>query len=160
MRQGIYELRTVQMPDLDGGQLVAATEEDRTTLTPMMTAFVRFTEPNLKSPEDKAQGMTDRLIQARGLYLWRNRSGETVSMAARVRESTHGTSISLVYTPPECRGNGYASRIVATLSQLLLDEGKELCNLYTDLSNPTSNTIYQRISYTQLAESWLHRFAP
>jgi predicted GNAT family acetyltransferase len=36
---------------------------------------------------------------------------------------------------------------VAALSQLLLHRGFELCVLYTDLSNPTSNSIYTRIGY-------------
>jgi len=29
----------------------------------------------------------------------------------------------------------------------VLDNGKEFCSLYTDLSNPVSNSIYQKIGY-------------
>jgi predicted GNAT family acetyltransferase len=36
---------------------------------------------------------------------------------------------------------------VASLSALLLQRGFELCVLYTDLSNPTSNSIYSGIGY-------------
>ena len=74
-------------------------------------------------------------------------------MASKNRESKHAATISLVYTPKELRGHGYASRIVAKLSQKLLDDGKAKCNLFTDLSNSTSNSIYQKIGYAFIGES-------
>ena len=57
-----------------------------------------------------------------------------------------------VYTPPSERGRGYASALVAAVSQLLLDRGFQYCSLYTDLANPTSNAIYRRIGYEPLCE--------
>jgi predicted GNAT family acetyltransferase len=41
---------------------------------------------------------------------------------------------------------------VAALSQQLLDAGWEFCALFTDLANPTSNSIYQRIGYRPVAD--------
>ena len=35
----------------------------------------------------------------------------------------------------------------------LLQEGKEKCNLFTDLTNTTSNSIYQKIGYKFLGET-------
>jgi len=64
----------------------------------------------------------------------------------------HGEAISYVYTPPQFRRRGYATAMVAHLSQVLLDEGKRFCTLYTDLSNPTSNRIYQEIGYKPVAD--------
>ena len=55
--------------------------------------------------------------------------------------------INFVYTPPEKRGKGYASAVVADLSQQILDSGKEFSALFTNLANPTSNNIYQKIGY-------------
>jgi predicted GNAT family acetyltransferase len=52
-----------------------------------------------------------------------------------------------VYSPPEKRGHGYASACTAAVSQMLLDNGRKFCFLYTDLRNPTSNKIYQQIGY-------------
>jgi predicted GNAT family acetyltransferase len=63
-----------------------------------------------------------------------------------------------VYTPPEWRGKGYASACVAALSQLCLDSGYQFCMLYTDLANPTSNSIYQKIGYQPIGESREYRF--
>jgi len=38
------------------------------------------------------------------------------------------------------------------LSQQLLGAGWEFCALFTDLANPTSNSIYQRIGYRPVAD--------
>jgi len=57
-----------------------------------------------------------------------------------------------VYTPPELRGRGYASALVAELSQRMLDSGMSFCVLYTDLGNSTSNAIYQRIGYNAICD--------
>ena len=42
---------------------------------------------------------------------------------------------------------------MAALSAWLLAGGRRRCYLYTDLANPTSNAIYRRIGYRQVAES-------
>ena len=63
-----------------------------------------------------------------------------------------------MYTPPERRRRGYASALVAALSQEQLDAGKEFCFLYTDLANPTSNKIYQDIGYEPVADVDEYRF--
>jgi predicted GNAT family acetyltransferase len=73
-------------------------------------------------------------------------------MAARTRPTPRGESISYVYTPPEHRRRGYATAVVARLSQEILDEGKQFCSLYTDLSNATSNSIYRKIGYRPIAD--------
>jgi len=58
-----------------------------------------------------------------------------------------------VYTPPEFRGRGYASALVAALSQAMLDAGYHFCTLFTDLANPTSNHIYQAIGYQPVCDT-------
>ena len=73
-------------------------------------------------------------------------------MAAAVETTPNGTRVGYVYTPPSFRGRGYASATVASLSQQLLDGRRRFCFLYTDLANPTSNAIYQRIGYQPVAE--------
>jgi len=57
-----------------------------------------------------------------------------------------------VYTPPEHRNRGYASAVVARLSQAILDGGKSFCTLFTDLGNPTSNRIYRKLGYVGVAD--------
>ncbi|MCA9556723.1 MAG: GNAT family N-acetyltransferase, partial [Myxococcales bacterium] len=85
------------------------------------------------------------------LWVWED--GEAVSMAAAVSPTPHGVRVNFVYTPPERRGRGYASACVAALSQAQLDAGRQFCFLYTDLANPTSNAIYQRIGYRPVTDA-------
>src|SRR5262245_45884779 len=96
--------------------------------------------------EAGAARMVARLTAANDLTVW-ERDAEVVSMAAVVRRTYCSSSISLVYTPPELRGRGYASVTVAALSQRELDAGRAWCSLFTDLANPTSNHIYTEIGY-------------
>jgi hypothetical protein len=67
-------------------------------------------------------------------------------------------SVGPVYTPPERRGRGYATACVAALSQTILDEGWAFCTLFTDLANPTSNSIYQKIGYHPVCDFAEYRF--
>jgi predicted GNAT family acetyltransferase len=63
-----------------------------------------------------------------------------------------------VYTPPQHRGRGYASALTAAASQDQLDRGHRYCFLFTDLSNPTSNKIYQSIGYEPVCDVDMYRF--
>jgi predicted GNAT family acetyltransferase len=51
-----------------------------------------------------------------------------------------------VFTPPESRRHGYAGAVTAAISRAARELVGEVL-LFTDLSNPTSNAIYQRIGY-------------
>ena len=68
-------------------------------------------------------------------------------MAASARPTRHAIAVNGVYTPAPWRRHGYATACVAALSEVLLARGFEFCVLYTDLANPTSNSIYTRIGY-------------
>ncbi len=84
---------------------------------------------------------------------------EPVSMARKAGKAPHGNAINLVYTPPLLRKKGYATECVAKLSKLLLEEGNQYCFLFTDLSNPTSNNIYQKIGYRPVIDENHHKFS-
>ncbi|MCP4751931.1 MAG: GNAT family N-acetyltransferase [Proteobacteria bacterium] len=102
------------------------------------------------SEPDNSVKMANERINAGELFLWVD--GKPVSLAARMRPTRNGEFVGYVYTPPEYRQNGYATSLVAALSQRILDEGKSYCTLYTDLSNPTSNSIYRKIGYVPIAD--------
>ncbi len=92
-----------------------------------------------------AQGLEDRRF-----FLWED--GEPVTLVGKNRPTQHGITIGPVYTPPAHRRQGYASAATAHLSQRLLDEGYDYCTLFTDLANPTSNSIYQKIGYQPVCD--------
>lgn len=59
--------------------------------------------------------------------------------------------VAAVYTPPEHRRRGYAEARVGRLSADLSARGNQ-CMLYTNLGNPTSNSLYRRLGYEVVSE--------
>lgn len=109
---------------------------------------------NLPITMDEADAKADDLIRKGSLMGW-DVDGEIVSMANTSRPTKRNINVNFVYTPINHRKKGYASDCVAALSQMMLDQGYQTTSLYTDLSNPTSNKIYQEIGYELVADSVL-----
>jgi predicted GNAT family acetyltransferase len=102
-----------------------------------------------------AQNVDARLAAGRAL-VWEDRG--PVSYAGSSTPAGGVVRIGPVYTPPAHRGRGYASALVAAISQLSLDRGAAACCLYTDLANPTSNRIYLAVGYRPLCDVTLRLF--
>jgi len=83
---------------------------------------------------------------------------EVVSITIAVRPQIKGICISGVYTPPQFRRRGYARALVSEVSKEMLIRGYALTNLFTDLSNPTSNKIYQEIGYYPVCDYHQYEF--
>ncbi len=98
----------------------------------------------------------DRWLGAGQIWLW-DQKGETTSMAVGREPVLSVVRLSGVYTPPAKRKRGYAAACVHALSKHLRDHGYR-CILYTDLGNPTSNSIYRRIGYKAVGEAIRYRF--
>jgi predicted GNAT family acetyltransferase len=94
---------------------------------------------------------------ASGLWVWEV-DGAVVSMSGYGGPTPSGARIGPVYTPPELRGQGYATALVAAQTRWLLDHGRRFCFLFTDLGNPTSNRIYELIGYHRIADAAHYRF--
>ncbi|MFJ2777572.1 GNAT family N-acetyltransferase [Kitasatospora sp. NPDC087315] len=88
----------------------------------------------------------DERVAAGLLHLWED-GGHPVAMAGNSPVIVGMSRIGPVYTPPERRGHGYASGITAVASAYARARGASEVLLYTDLANPTSNSIYQKIGY-------------
>ncbi len=148
-RTRTFELRRViPPPNPPPGRLRLATPQDVDLVTRWHLAFSQ--EALGEGTLEESQKYAARQIGLENAFLWDD--GGPVSMAVRARPTPHGYTVTGVYTPPELRGRGYASACVAALSQRLLDGGKQFCTLFTDLSNPISNSIYQKIGYRPLCD--------
>lgn len=156
MHQRIYALERVRPPVGVPGRLRRAIRADRTTLVEWTTAFDR--EAMGSSVARDHEVLADELIasERRLGYVWED--GAPVSMLQATGATPHGIRIGAVYTPPERRGRGYASACVAAASQAQLDAGRRWCFLFTDVTNPTSNRIYQAIGYEPVRDVAVWRF--
>jgi predicted GNAT family acetyltransferase len=148
MQRRAFELRKVIHPESTSGALRLATEADVELVAPWIFAFTQEALPGGDMAEARKSAMSK--ITERDIYLWED--GQPVGMAGKARPTSNGIAVNLVYTPPAMRKRGYASACVAALSLMLLDAGWKFCCLFTDLSNPTSNHIYQQIGYTPVGD--------
>jgi GNAT superfamily N-acetyltransferase len=133
---------------------------DRALVTRWVIDFAREALP----PDDQARlaESVDSWLELTGrtVYLWEDGSGQPVSLTGVSGATPNGIRIGPVYTPSEFRGRGYASSLVAAVSQAQLDAGRQFCFLYTDLANPTSNRIYQAIGYEPVTDALRLAFRP
>ncbi|WP_316526545.1 GNAT family N-acetyltransferase [Kitasatospora brasiliensis] len=94
----------------------------------------------------------DERIAIGGLHLWEV-EGRPVALAGSSPIIVGMSRIGPVYTPVESRGRGYGTAVTAATSAHLLARGATEVLLYTDLANPTSNSIYQQIGYLPVEDS-------
>ena len=152
----IFRLRAVIGPRPVRGLLRTATRADRDLVATWLHAFHR--EALAEDDPEAAEALTDRWLEGRGRTLWLWDDDGIVSLCGVGGATPHGIRIGPVYTPPERRGHGYASALVAQASQLQLDAGRQFCFLFTDLANPTSNHIYRTIGYEPVRDVDEYRF--
>lgn len=156
MGQRIYRLDSVNPVPKASGFLRTAQPEDLKWLPKWINEFAQ--EALNPIVPEQAQVLAETGITQHSIFLWQD-GNEAVSMAKKSRPTPNGISVSLVYTPREYRGRGYATSCVAALSQNLLDQGYSFCSLYTDLANPTSNKIYTDIGYKPIEDSVVYHFS-
>ena len=149
----IYELIELNGIAPVEGLLRKAEAGDRDLAVSWLKDFFVETLMPLNSPEN----LIDAALSSDRLWLWED--GSVVSMAISSKPIQGVVRVSAVYTPLENRTHGYATACVHRVSKHLTDMGYR-CMLYTDLANPTSNSIYRRIGYRAIAEAIHFRFDP
>src|SRR5580692_6046979 len=156
MRNRLFRLGELRWPDpRPAGQARVAGLADRSLLIAWSEAFHREAQ---SGPEDVVSMVDDRLSY-RGLSLWED-AGQPVSMAGLTRITAGQARVGPVYTPPGLRGRGYAGALTCVVSQAALDAGADRVLLFTDLANPTSNALYQRLGYQPLEDRAVWSFHP
>ncbi|GID96991.1 GNAT family N-acetyltransferase [Amorphoplanes digitatis] len=135
------------------GRARVAGPGDRGLLLDWTNAFLR----ELGEPPTADELVDDRISYG-GLRLWEV-DGEPVSMAGATRRDAGMVRVLSVYTPPEHRTRGYAGAVTVSVSQAALDAGASDVVLFTDLANPTSNALYQRIGYLPIEDRSVVEFA-
>ncbi len=151
--QRIYEVAEVVRPAGVPGTMVQGQPSDRDLVIEWTVGFhggVSQREPDMDMTE-----YADRRLAAGQVWLWQDDG--PVSMSVCSTPVAGVTRIQAVYTPPELRRHGYAAACVAEVSSQILAEGRR-CILYTDLGNPTSNSVYRRIGYRAVAEGLRYQF--
>lgn len=152
IRTRLYRLGRLAVPHpVPDGAPHPATAADQELLAGWFGAFLADVG-EAETPEQAAAQVREKI--ARGeFHLWRRPDGVPTAMGALSAPIEGMSRINMVYTPEEHRRRGYAGAVTARLSRLALDAGTERILLFTDLANPTSNALYQRIGYEAVSDS-------
>jgi predicted GNAT family acetyltransferase len=144
VRTRMYVLGTLQPPEGVAGHGRQAVGGDADLLIGWLRAF--FVETGNVSHDADVDGVARRRLADGQFWLWED-GGEPVSIAGVHPPAVSVARVGPVYTPGQRRERGYGSAVTALASRGGMDRGAGHVVLYTDLSNPTSNAIYQAIGY-------------
>lgn len=138
----LFRLDELRSADDVAGHPRRAADDDRHLVKSWFTAFAAEADGTL----DHVDQAVAAALAAGGCWLWHTSDDTTVSLAVRRPVVAGSSRIGPVYTPPEHRGRGYGSAVTAAATADVLHDGA-IPVLFTDLANPTSNDIYQRLGY-------------
>ena len=157
MHERLYVLHAVIQPPKPLGLMRYAEMADLGLVAGWLQAFHQEALPEDKITFDEHLETARTKIADRDFYLWVD--GPPVTLVGRSRPTPNGCSIGPVYTPPAFRRRGYGTALTAVVSQMLLDSGKKYVALFTDLANPISNSIYQKIGYQPMCDVDFYEFS-
>jgi GNAT superfamily N-acetyltransferase len=154
MNMRCYRLGQLEPPEVLG-ELRLAEASDVQMLAGFEQEFMR--EAAHDPGGNYGQRVRQSLVLGNAHGIWSDGGG--VRAMARASVPQRGMSrVGLVYTPPEHRRRGYGAAVTAAVSGWALANGADDVVLFTDLANPTSNSIYQRIGYTPVYDAVEYRF--
>ncbi|WP_300609224.1 GNAT family N-acetyltransferase, partial [Trebonia sp.] len=153
-RSRVYRLAgTVPEHAGPAGRYRVATETDRALLVEWLRAFGAEVGELAAAPAATA----DDLLGYGGAVFWEV-AGAPVAMAALTRLVAQAVRLSMVYTPPDSRHNGYASAVMLAASRASLADGASEVVLITETNR--SERLAPRLGYELIGERAVLRFGP
>jgi RimJ/RimL family protein N-acetyltransferase len=144
VRSRLYRLGDLRPPNpAAAGAARLAGQADVDLLVDWHDAF--RLEAEGAGPADARRTVADRLSHG-GLMLW-EAEGEPVAMAGLTRIVAGVARVVGVYSPRAHRRQGYGAAITTAVTLAAQAAGATDVVLFTDLANPTSNALYQRLGY-------------
>ncbi|MFF2364996.1 GNAT family N-acetyltransferase [Streptomyces sp. NPDC058122] len=114
--------------------------------------YTEFAETIGEGAHRDGGAWADDRISYGGITLWEDPEGTPVAMAGVTPPVAGQLRVAPVYTPAHLRGRGYAGAVTAEVSRAAVASGVQEVLLFTDLANPTSNGLYQRIGYRPVSD--------
>lgn len=139
-----YHCPQVKKPANVSGKLLQADAGYIPVIADYLAGFVKDAFGTENAPENFL-GYARDITESGKLRLWMVQD-RPVSMANLAHLSSRHARINEVFTPQDCRKQGYASAAVAELCAELLGKGITPM-LYADAANPDSNKVYQSIGF-------------
>lgn len=152
--QRLYRVDRVIPLRASGSVRVARSRDVR-----LVTAWVEAFADELAMSFRPGRALIAEWIERGWVHLWED-SGAPVAMAVTRGHTSRGVRIGYVYTPPERRRRGYAGALVSGVSSHMLAAGRDFCVLYAELSNTSTNVLYQRMGYRPVLDVVVVHFLP
>jgi GNAT superfamily N-acetyltransferase len=158
MASRLYELGDLYEPTVPG-EGRAATQDDVPLLVRWRNTFQREALGHDRGADRAEEILRTAIARGERHQLWAD-GGEVVAWAHAGLPNVGMSRVGPVYTPSALRGRGYGSAVTAAVSRWARDAGAKHVLLFTDLANPTSNSIYQKIGYRPLFDNCEVEFTP
>ncbi len=107
----------------------------------------------------EARSFLEPRVTAGLVWLWEDPAGTPVCLVGAREPALGVCRLGPVFTPSAVRRRGYAGALTAYVSSVMSQRAEGLC-LFTDLANPTSNGVYQRIGYRPVVDMVNLRVVP
>jgi predicted GNAT family acetyltransferase len=152
LRMILYRSDRIAAPRDVRGTLRPAAADDLDLLAAWQHRFAK--QANLSAAEQTAdmRAVMAARVARDEMFLWAV-EGRPVASAGFVPTTPADDAgrINAVFTLEQERGKGYASACVGALSQRLLDRGWRYCLIFADRGNASTNRIYARLGYREIA---------
>lgn len=157
-RQRLYALVSLRPPTPPPpGRSRPAQQAELDLAVEWLTAFQTEVDSPVTDVEVIRHDAADRVAEGL-LWLHEDAAGTVVSLAGRNRSAAGVARVGPVYTPPQHRRHGYGGAVTAACTADALQRDAERVVLFTDLANPTSNAIYQRLGFEPLRDHEIVHF--
>ena len=139
----VYRLADLRRPAVQG-RLIAATSEHAALATRWSIDF--GADIGHPRPDDPTPQVLVAIDQGR-IWMW-SLDGQPVTQLWTTFERAGAVRIGGVYTPPELRGNGYASALTAAVSADQCSRSSvDVIMLNTQAANAMTNRLYRRLGF-------------
>ena len=140
------------VPPTTTGRAREATEDDIDLLVRWRLEF-HHQAVHFQHLPDEGDAPVRRMFEnGDSIILWED-GGKPVAWALASAPIGGMSRIGPVYTPKEHREHGYGSAVTAAVAQHAMNAGAHDVMLFTDLTNPVSNSIYQKIGFRPVYDS-------
>lgn len=150
MQQEQYRVTKVNKPLGLVGRMRPADVEDIEIIRLWLKMLDEEMGQQPEGDEAAVRTMIRNLIRRQYFFLWEN-EGQLTAMVSLAGESKGGIRVNNVYTAPEHRRKSYASHLVASVSQYMINKNKKFCVLYVDTKNSAITELYRKLGYEKIA---------
>ncbi len=107
-------------------------------------------DPLERNPSGFHRHVRQRIERGR-TFVWIDEQRRLVFKADISTQSRHGAQISGVYTAPDMRNRGVATRAMTDICTILFEEGIPRLTLYVNEKNEPARRVYERLGFVNVA---------